>query len=424
MKWRSLLSGPGVTTAYQLYKLLQFTSSLLVSILLVRLLGKGTDYYAWESLMVGVSPLIGMITYAQNNLFAQTWKPGLTLHAHWQMGTTLGAGAAGLLVVLALGTRLAPYDVVLPGCMLVFASIAGQDAENWLLKSGRHTLLVWLGGIYFLLLSLGTLLPLWLQFNLPMAVWGAAGVNMLRYIVYTTGVWRGWPPTPSTTSWLLFWPLVGVAIVSTGTLYLDKIIVRWLETPEGFQFFSVAARELPVTLILANALSLTLAGRIAEAGAAQPAILADMQQQSRKLMQLAFPVTWVLLLSSHWLFGRIYRAEFAPAAQVFNLYLLLVIPRMLFPQAILTGLRLNAVTFRISGIEAAIHVGLTLVLVTLVGYAGAAWATLIAYGAEKALLFRYARRHNLPAREGTDWSRWGLYSFITILCWIVSLQLG
>jgi O-antigen/teichoic acid export membrane protein len=121
--------------------------------------------------------------------------------------------------------------------------------------------------------------------------------------------------------------------------------------------------------------------------------------------------------SSTLLFGWVYKQEFAQAAPVFNLYLLLVIPRLLLPQAILIGLRENGTVLRVAIAESAMHVLLTLALVPLLGYAGAAWATLAAYVLDKALLVRLLQRKHPEATVAIPWLPWLLYSGLTIALW-------
>jgi O-antigen/teichoic acid export membrane protein len=168
---------------------------------------------------------------------------------------------------------------------------------------------------------------------------------------------------------------------------------------------------------LANALSLTWAGRIADTPSDVPALTRSMRYETTRLMHLLFPLTWALMGSSNLLFGWIYKVDFAQAAPVFNLYLLLVIPRLLLPQAILIGLRENATVLKVAIVESAVHVLLTLALVPLVGYAGAAWATLAAYALDKALLMRRLWRKHPEATEAIPWQPWLLYSGLTLALW-------
>jgi O-antigen/teichoic acid export membrane protein len=406
-----------MASAYSAYKLLQFGSSLLLGIVVVRSLGRGDAYFNWESLLAGTGIWAGIVTFAQNSYFAQSWKPGHTLHAHWRMGTQLGLLAAAGWLLWQLLYPWVPSNWVLPGALWVFAAIAGQDAENALLKSRKSFLLLSTGSLFFGL-QLGITALLWQgQVAIEVVVWGLALTHLLRYMAFSAVVAMQWPPSPAVLSWHQFVPLLGVALVSTGTIYADKLLVRWLDTPWGFQLYSVAARELPITLILANALSLAWAGRIADNPANVPTLAHNMRRETTRLMHLLFPLSWALMGSSTLLFGWVYKQEFAQAAPVFNLYLLLVIPRLLLPQAILIGLRENGTVLRVAIAESAMHVLLTLALVPLLGYAGAAWATLAAYVLDKALLVRLLQRKHPEATVAIPWQPWLLYSGLTISLW-------
>jgi O-antigen/teichoic acid export membrane protein len=85
-------------------------------------------------------------------------------------------------------------------------------------------------------------------------------------------------------------------------------------------------------------------------------------------------------------FPIIFNAQFAESATIFNIYLLLIISRLLLPQTILNGLRITKPIMNAAFFELVINVALSLILVQFFGIAGIAIATFVAYLFEKIYL--------------------------------------
>jgi O-antigen/teichoic acid export membrane protein len=81
--------------------------------------------------------------------------------------------------------------------------------------------------------------------------------------------------------------------------------------------------------------------------------------------------------------------EFTRSADVFVVYLLTILSRMLFPHTILMGMKKNRTVLRVSVIEVVINVGLSLWLVHHYGTVGVALGTIIAYFLAKVALVIY-----------------------------------
>jgi len=136
-------------------------------------------------------------------------------------------------------------------------------------------------------------------------------------------------------------------------------------------------------LILANSLSTAMIVPIALN------ITTGIDELKRKVVQLArfiFPVSIVLMLSSKWLFVYFYNESYLQSAVIFNVMLLLVIPRLLFPQTILTALRMNKYTLISALLEIVINVVASILLMQQFGLVGIAYGTLIAFTFDKLFL--------------------------------------
>ena len=87
-------------------------------------------------------------------------------------------------------------------------------------------------------------------------------------------------------------------------------------------------------------------------------------------MNLFFPLTIMLLLTSPFIYIYGFSPSFFFSAQIFNIYLLLIISRVLFPQTILTGMGKNKYLLVSAIIEIVINVSLSIYLAGRMGLPG------------------------------------------------------
>ncbi|MBN1925542.1 MAG: oligosaccharide flippase family protein [Prolixibacteraceae bacterium] len=179
-------------------------------------------------------------------------------------------------------------------------------------------------------------------------------------------------------------PLVLSMLLSSSAKYIDGFIITSKFTPEDFAIFQYGARELPLALLMANSLGMAMLPRFAGKNIDSP--LAELRSEVSRLTWFLFPVSVVLLLSSHWLYPLVFNPQFEASATIFNIYLLLVISRVLFPQTILISKKINRTIVRASLFEVIINAGFSIFLANKIGMVGVAYATFIAYLLEKIYL--------------------------------------
>lgn len=184
-------------------------------------------------------------------------------------------------------------------------------------------------------------------------------------------------------------PLILSSLISGSGQYIDGLIIAaWYDDPAVFAVFRYGAKEFPLVLLLANGLSnamlpeFSTRPRMAES-------LKILKAKSKKLMHYLFPASMVMMLTARWLFPRMFTPEFMRSADIFLIYIVLVIPRLVFPQTILIGRKKTRVTMVAAIIEQVINIPLSLFLVQYYGVVGVALATFIAYTLEKAMLAWY-----------------------------------
>ena len=120
--------------------------------------------------------------------------------------------------------------------------------------------------------------------------------------------------------------------------------------------------------------------------------LEKIRQSSQKLGSWLFPLSGILMVVSHWAFPVIFNVNFSGSATIFNIYLLLIVSRLLFPQTILIGLQKTKVIMWVSFLEIVVNVALSLWFVQSWGLAGVAYGTVCAYIFEKLALMVFVRK--------------------------------
>lgn len=188
------------------------------------------------------------------------------------------------------------------------------------------------------------------------------------------------------------WPLITTTLLGASANYVDGFLVLNHFDSSTFAIFRYGAREFPLVLLMANALSNAM---IPEFSVKEnmPSALQSLRKQSAQLMHLLFPMTLVFLILSPWLYPLVFSAEFSESAVIFNIYLLLVTSRLLFPQALLIGLKKTRIILYSSVAELFINVSLSLLFMRYWGIQGVALATVIAYASQKIIWLIYNKRN-------------------------------
>lgn len=188
----------------------------------------------------------------------------------------------------------------------------------------------------------------------------------------------------------LGFPIMVSILLSGSAQYVDGLIVTAYFDPQVLAVFRYGARELPLVALLAHALSNALIPEITQNGLV--AGLRALRQKTLGLLRWLFPVSAALMVFSHLLFPLVYDDRFLESATIFNIYLLVIGTRLLFPQTILIALKKTRFLMLASGFELILNIGLSLFLVQLVGIRGVAYATLLAYLFERIFLMVYVNK--------------------------------
>jgi O-antigen/teichoic acid export membrane protein len=215
------------------------------------------------------------------------------------------------------------------------------------------------------------------------------------------------------------------SILLAGSMdYINSYIVEYYFSPIDFAIFRYGAKELPVFLILANSLSNIYSGEIANAyknGNLSDGLV-KLKASSTKLMRWLFPATIGLMLVSRYFFEYAYNQDLVQGYRIFNIYLLLIISRMLFPQTVVMGLMKNRIFYLVSSNYLIINCILSFWFIGIWGIEGIAYATLIAFTVEKILLVIYCKMEGVDLRKYLKVGEFLIYSVITLAVFFLNLN--
>lgn len=231
-------------------------------------------------------------------------------------------------------------------------------------------------------------LPPFLGYPISVSCYGLTAISLIRLVwfLFALGRIRNLKPDTALIGQLtrLSTPLIVSTLLSSSAQYIDGFIITSKFSQADLAIFQYGARELPLALLLANSLSMAMVPRFALSAVESP--LAELRSEVYRLGVFLFPISMAGLLLSHWAFPVFFNSGFEASATIFNIYLMLLVSRLLFPQTILMGKGLNGILVRASTLEIIINVGSSLWLASLFGIVGVAYGTFVAYLFEKIYL--------------------------------------
>jgi len=216
-------------------------------------------------------------------------------------------------------------------------------------------------------------------------------------------------------------PLILTSLISGSAQYTDGVIISSVyQDPAWFAWFRYGAKEFPLVLMLANGLSNAMLPEFSTRDRMKES-LAKIKAKSKRLMHLLFPSAILIMIFTRWLYPRMFNPDFQKSADVFLVYSLLIIPRLVFPQTIIVGRKKTHITLIAAIIELAINIPLSLLMIKW-GYniVGVALSTFIVYCIEKTFLAGYLWiKMNIKPYEYIPLKVYGIYVFLIGLIFIL-----
>ncbi len=268
-----------------------------------------------------------------------------------------------------------------------------------LLLLQKDTLTLYLSGFWHFVPYVLSMLPIFyyqVDILTIVKIWiGIALVRQLFLVVYTYQNFTFFLDKSLTLKWIKkSAPLSLYALISSFTLVVCGLIANDL-SPDNFAIYRYGSREIPfvgvVLASLSNYISFAMNGSLQEG---TQLIL----KKSKLLLIGLFSFHIVLLLCSQSLFILLFGETLGSSFSLFNIFLLLIIPRTLFPQALLIGKGENTLQLIGSLIESCVIIGFSFLFGKYYGFSGIAFAIVIGFMVEKIIFiyFLWKRHQILP----------------------------
>lgn len=207
-------------------------------------------------------------------------------------------------------------------------------------------------------------------------------------------------------------PLLLVGILTGYAPHLDAGFVRRF-VPDQLAIFQYGAKELPLSVMLMAALSESMAPftRVKDD------LLALRARVKRYLWPL-FIFSIGLMWTAPFLFRLVFSPDFVQSAGIFQIFLLLLIPRMWMPQVWFLGTGQRKKILLAAGIDTLLNVSISLALFPFLGIQGLAWGTVVAFSVEKILLTLWLRREGIGLGELIPLKSWAIGSLLLVISYL------
>ncbi len=394
----------------QLYQLLRFTTFLIISILFTKSHLSAADIGIFEVFLfiagfvsffwvTGIIQSFLSLIHNNKSFNKREEKPGEKMPEIFNAFIVLtGFSLLVLFIGLALRNNFYVYDVggnsLYINLLLAYIFLSNPPVliEYIYLARNKPLSILAYGFISYGIQLVIVVLPVLLGYDMIWALYGLVGISFFRFIWMLILLFKyaefKFSPSFIKEHLTLATPLIISALLSGSAQYIDGIVITRALDVERFAIFRYGAKEFPLVIILANGLSNAMISEVGKTGNLKRS-MDTIRHQSRRLMHFLFPISILVMMFSRWFYPVIFNEEFIRSADVFMMYILLIIPRLVFPQTLLIGLKKTKILLTASVIELILNVLLSIYLVQYYGTVGVALATVIVYIIEKGFLIGY-----------------------------------
>ena len=421
-------------SALQIFQLLRFSTLMLIGIVFAKsglsisdigqyetfLLIAGAVSFFWlNGLIQGFLPLVNKDSISRKS-------PVLFTVFCLVTGFSVLAGAFLLIFEHSIaGFLLKKSSVPYLNYLLIylFISTPASLVEYIYLIKDQGKKIIFYGGFSFFLMFFLVIGPPVLGFGIEYSLVGLIASAVFRFGWLLVLLFKNTVPTLDLVFVRMHLrssiPLILSMLLSGSAQYIDSFIVTSYFDEATFAVFRYGAREFPLALLLANAFHTSMLPGFSDRSTLK-FNLEKIKQNAQKLGDWMFPLSGLLMLVSHWAFPVVFNVGFAQSATIFNIYLLLIVSRLLFPQTILIGLQKTNLIMLASFLEIVVNVTASLCFVQIWGLAGVAYGTVVAYVFEKVLLMAFVSKScNIKVSSYLNGSRHLVYSLILTAEFIV-----
>ncbi len=411
-------------SAFQFYQLIRYTTLILIGVVFTKTAITQNEIGEYETFVFiagavsffwlnGLQKALLPITVTNKNKKSHIFSAFVILQVFSIVATVFLFLMQPLFSNFLLNGKNIP-EIWLLLAFIVFGVPANLIEYFYIIKKQNSAIIIYSIVSFSVQLVLVTL-PVILGFGISMALKGLVLSSVLRYlwllVILISNHEISYSHSFVKEHLKLGGPLILATFLSGSAQFVDGFIVTSYFDEGTFAIFRYGARELPLAMLLANALSTAMLPDFAN----ENQLKLNLQKLKRSVTRLShflFPVTVALLLITHSVFPIIFNPKFAESATIFNIYLLIIISRLLLPQTLLNGLQISKPIMTAALLELILNVSLSLILVRFLGINGIAYATFIAYLFEKIYLsVEVKRKLNVSLSEYLPIKIYTIYSF-------------
>ena len=250
-------------------------------------------------------------------------------------------------------------------------------------------------GVYtFTAQMLLIIIPILMGKDIIWCIWGLLGITGIRWI-WLLILLRRYTEMRISADFMkehlyLGAPLILTSLISGSPQYIDGMIISSVyRDPAVFAIFRYGAKEFPLVLMLANGLSNAMLPEFSTRERMKDSLI-KLKAKSEQIMHLLFPAAIFIMIFSRWIYPRMFNTEFQRSADIFLIYSLLIIPRLVFPQTIIVGRKKTHIILIVGVMELALNIPLSLLMIKWgYGIVGVAVSTFIVNVLSKVFLSGY-----------------------------------
>jgi O-antigen/teichoic acid export membrane protein len=418
-------------SAFQFYQLVRYTTLILIGVIFTKTAISQSEIGEYETFVF----IAGAVSFFWLNGLQKALLPLSANHKYKKSGIFSAfvvlqflsvIAALFLFFMLPVFSRFLLNGKNIPetGLLMVYLvfGVPANLVEYFYLITKKNNAIIIYSIVSFSVQLVFVTVPVILGYGITVALLGLVASAVLRYfwlwIVLIANGEIKYSHSFVKEHLQLGGPLILATFLSGSAQFVDGFIVTSYFDEETFAVFRYGARELPLAMLLANALSNAMLPDFAQKENLSEN-LRKLKENVSRLMHFLFPLTALLLVVSHPVFPIIFNPKFEESATIFNIYLLLIISRLMLPQTILNGLQITKPIMHAAFFELAVNVSLSLVLVQFFGIAGIAFATFVAYLFEKIYLsVEVSRRLDIRLSEYIPVNVYIFYSISILVIFI------
>lgn len=415
---------------YQFYQVSRYITSLLLSIIMVKSALPSEQLGYYEMILFIIVSLSSAWSSGINNGVFSLYKKmtndeKLNLPYNFVIVLAVLSFIFALVIILFKGTISTTFTSIdnLPrlewGAVYLFFSVPLIAIEgikflnNQYKKLTIYTLVTQLS-ILIVFIIVAMLRPSLDMFLLVLILWSA--IKWI-YLMFMVEIWKikAFDFQFSKKIFQYSTPLILTMIFAMGMDIVDGIFVGHYFSPDYFSVFRYGAREMPLSALLLSSLSVALIPQINLSQDSHD----NLKRRTTQLLHILYPLSFVLMIVSPYVFPIFYSDMYKDSAYIFNIYLLILMSRILLPQTFTMALQKHNVILVSSILELLLNIILSFWFINIWGVYGLAMATVIAYFFQKVFLMFYNQKYlGIRLSSYINWNYYLFYNIILILLFI------